>query len=920
MRVKPIAFIVLGALLALALAFAVVERDSLTHAPWDLARDFRFPNGAAIDSTGAFWITDSGGRRLTRVNSAGQILLRKEGGSRSGGFYSATILGPAGEEGVWILNAITSRNSGGTDKEELLLVSPDGSISEPRWTFTPESTTSTEIDYGRFPYFVTLSGSQLFWFVSDGSGNTKLHSVDTATGKDELIRSFNATDAYDFVSASYDPARKTGWFLDNNANILEWKLGSAAPHVIFGNPEVQGRRVRVPTDIRGLPDGSLVLLDGKGELVRIAKDGSVTRPITKASFKHELHMSNIVIGDGGLLTMADETVGGAFAWDPLNPATFMSVSGASLSRDSAIMGWLAWISVGIAVCASLTLLVLLYNVVMKRRTPLILKQFGIFVPLIVCSVIAVSYWVYQDLMARYTKEVETRLMAWSQLAAGMTDAKDIEELRMGERTQGEVSGSEGFDRLTKILAKAVGNNADRWNANIYDYIYVPTGSGWYVFDQFGYYERYLPKPGMLRVANSGTPMVDRYEDAYSQWISGFYPIRRADGGVAAVMEVTIDANILKEVSDQFQAGLVRNVAISVLLILLVSFLSTWIMLRSIHSLRKGAIEIGHGNYDIRVDIKSRDEIEDLGRVFNNMSSDIKAFVDRVFSLNKANARFVPMQFLTFLKKDSIVDINLGDHVERDMTVLFSDIRSFTTISERMMPKENFEFINRYLSEMGPVIRNHEGFIDKYIGDAIMALFPDSAEQGLRAALGMLGRLDRFNATLGAELHTATDDIEIGVGLHTGRLMLGIIGEAERCDGTVISDAVNLASRLESLTKYYGAAILVSGQLLRRVPTRDFFKSRFLDFVRVKGKNEAITIHEILVPGHASGQDKIAAKDRFEKALGCYYRGEFGTARARFEGLAEECPEDNAIPIFLRRMKDRSDHPEGWDGITVLDSK
>ena len=222
--------------------------------------------------------------------------------------------------------------------------------------------------------------------------------------------------------------------------------------------------------------------------------------------------------------------------------------------------------------------------------------------------------------------------------------------------------------------------------------------------------------------------------------------------------------------------------------------------------------------------------------------------------------------------------------------------------------------------MGPVIRNHEGFIDKYIGDAIMALFPDSAEQGLRAALGMLGRLDRFNATLGAELHTATDDIEIGVGLHTGRLMLGIIGEAERCDGTVISDAVNLASRLESLTKYYGAAILVSGQFLRRVPTRDFFKSRLLDFVRVKGKNEAITIHEILVPGHASGQDKIAAKDRFEKALGCYYRGEFGTARARFEGLAEECPEDNAIPIFLRRMKDRSDHPEGWDGITVLDSK
>ena len=173
-------------------------------------------------------------------------------------------------------------------------------------------------------------------------------------------------------------------------------------------------------------------------------------------------------------------------------------------------------------------------------------------------------------------------------------------------------------------------------------------------------------------------------------------------------------------------------------------------------------------------------------------------------------RFVPQAFLAIVGKPSIVEVELGDNKRRNMTILFSDIRNFTTLSEAMTPDENFAFINAYLERMGPVIRDHNGFIDKYIGDAIMALF-ESADDAVRAGLGMLETLEAFNAERRA---AGQEPIGIGVGINTGTLMMGTIGEKHRMDGTVISDAVNLASRIESLTKTYHVGLLVSQYTVR----------------------------------------------------------------------------------------------------------
>ncbi len=210
-------------------------------------------------------------------------------------------------------------------------------------------------------------------------------------------------------------------------------------------------------------------------------------------------------------------------------------------------------------------------------------------------------------------------------------------------------------------------------------------------------------------------------------------------------------------------------------------------------------------------------------------------------LNEAFARFVPTTFLELLEKQGIVDVQPGDAVRRDLAILFADIRSFTDLSENMSAEDNFHFINAYLRRMNPVIREHGGFIDKYIGDAVMALFPGSAAGALRAGLAMRQALNEYNVERSSK---GMQEIDIGIGIHYGSTMLGTVGDAKRMDGTVISDAVNVASRLEGLTKKFATPIIVSEAVLKESGLRDEIRHRFLGEVEIRGKKERTAIYTI----------------------------------------------------------------------------
>jgi two-component system sensor histidine kinase ChiS len=289
-------------------------------------------------------------------------------------------------------------------------------------------------------------------------------------------------------------------------------------------------------------------------------------------------------------------------------------------------------------------------------------------------------------------------------------------------------------------------------------------------------------------------------------------------------------------------------------------------------------------------------------------------------LTLAYQRFVPYNFLRFLEKESIINVKLGDQVQQEMTVMFSDIRSFTTLSEQMSPQETFNFINSYLSRVSPLIRQHNGFIDKYIGDAIMALFPESPDDAVQAAIAMQKEVALYNQY---RQEQGFVPIATGIGLHTGNLMLGTIGESERMETTVIADAVNLASRLEGLTKLYGVGILISEHTLSQLGNLQNYTYRFLDRVRVQGKNQSVAIYEVYDEDlDFSNQLKTQTRTTFEQAVTTYSLQNFTEAQQMFQKILEINTQDRAAMLYVKRCQHYQHYEvsEGWDGVTDLDYK
>ncbi len=269
--------------------------------------------------------------------------------------------------------------------------------------------------------------------------------------------------------------------------------------------------------------------------------------------------------------------------------------------------------------------------------------------------------------------------------------------------------------------------------------------------------------------------------------------------------------------------------------------------------------------------------------------------------NNSLKRFVPQEFLKFLGKQKIADVNLGDHTQLEMTIMFCDIREFTTLSENLTPRENFLFLNSYLERIGPIIRQFGGFIDKYVGDGIMALFPGTADTAVKAAIQIQEQIKIYNKH---RQSCGYNSIQLGIGIHTGSMMLGTIGENERMDSTVISDAVNLCARIESLTKDYGLLIAMSECTWEAVTDKEFLEERYIGQILVKGKKEPVPIYELF---NTDDPETLEAKRQsradFYKALASFTSGAYEEARTGFLRLLEIMPQDKTSQVYLQRINE-----------------
>jgi class 3 adenylate cyclase len=266
--------------------------------------------------------------------------------------------------------------------------------------------------------------------------------------------------------------------------------------------------------------------------------------------------------------------------------------------------------------------------------------------------------------------------------------------------------------------------------------------------------------------------------------------------------------------------------------------------------------------------------------------------------------FIPKEFLKILNKKTVMDLRLGDHVQQEMTIFFSDIRQFTDLSSRLTPEEIFKFINSYLARIVPVIGENGGFVDKYMGDAILALYSqiDGADMAVRSAIEIQQRILEYNnhrAKMGYR------PLQMGIGIHTGPLMIGVVGIYGRMQNTVISDTVNLASRIEAMTKAFNVSMAISGQTFKKLADPGSYKYRYLGPVKVRGDSRPVEVFEILDGINPETMAKKMETNRFfEEGMMCFRHKSYSEAREKFTRVLEILPDDGASVFYLENCEAR----------------
>jgi class 3 adenylate cyclase len=321
--------------------------------------------------------------------------------------------------------------------------------------------------------------------------------------------------------------------------------------------------------------------------------------------------------------------------------------------------------------------------------------------------------------------------------------------------------------------------------------------------------------------------------------------------------------------------------------------------RYLRKTKDAVSKIADGDFSVRISRYKNDEVGEICAGVNDMAEHLEKFFRDKNRNERFYYKFVPEKFRELLDKEQFTDLALGDAVSKDLTIMFCDIRAFSLNSEMMTVRESFEFVNHIYGVAGPVIREHNGFVDKYIGDAVMALF-ESADDAVAAGIELYKKIvsdTELSNLFGIE------NVNIGIGIHSGMSQIGIVGEEERMSGTVISDVVNLSSRLESLTKQYETAMLISKDTLDRMENPDILHTRYLGMVQVAGVNEVVALYEVLDCMEESGRQNREINSReFREAVRLFHMGKLEPALSKFEKISQTAGNDKVPAMYAGYLR------------------
>ena len=542
---------------------------------------------------------------------------------------------------------------------------------------------------------------------------------------------------------------------------------------------------------------------------------------------------------------------------------------------------------------------------MKWRLSLLSKQMLSTIPIVfvmLCVVIAVMFISMINLSS---ENIIHETIAINEIAAAQFTGEELEI----------ITGYESVDNgqvkdLSNRLRKFIDGNKSDWSRNYSISIFIRAKDEKFVCiansdesNQFMVNNFSTDKPineNFYEKSNTFAADVSYGEEKNNLQLVLITPIYLENGEYNAVMLLNASQDSLTgELISAGKSLLLNIILLGTLLILVITLVAN----RNVKSLKnaKNVIaKIADGDFSIRVDKFTKDEVGEICVGVNDMADQLEEYFEEKNKNEQFYYKFVPEKFRELLNKEKFTDLELGDAQSEDLSILFCDIRAFSLNSEMMTAKESFDFVNRIYGIAGPIIRKHNGFVDKYIGDAVMALF-ESADDAVYAGIELYKAIV-LNPN--AENDFGIPDVKVGIGIHSGMARIGIVGEEERMSGTVISNTVNLSSRMESLTKRYGAGIIISKDTLERMKNPDMLSTRYLGMVQVAGVKEVAGLYEVLeCLGEEQRQKKEKTKLEFRQAIRLYHTGDLKQSLEIFNKLKEIDKEDKALGLYARYIED-----------------
>lgn len=837
------------------------------------------------------YIVDSSSRRVIKADKNNNLIYIINGGTKvDNSFYQVVDIEIDKNENLYILNSQLDENGFYVNKITLLKYNKNGKFEKIIYEkkYRKEELSNLNVQRSLYKNLFYKNGKIYFYLFENRGVKEYEYNIDLEKIYNKYI--FNFDKANIFINNIYFDSFNNYFFITKRGEIFNYKNGelfliykeknSLPYYIIKIDEEIFFSDLLKKNIVR--------MLDGKNFLLFL-ENQTRENNINLLNYYYNINTS-----DNFILLLSDKY---CFDVDKDGNVKYFFDS----INNNPFNIYKYYFLIVLEIILFLTFLFCLYKtykIVLNGKFSIFLKMFLIFIPFITISVFVTFFIVYEDLINRYEKLLNNKIATMIQIISRSIDYKDLKNLNYPEDFM-----SESYLNLNHKIMNLLNFNRDEWNKDFYfaihkkidDYIYTIMYLNYDVTVKTPF--DYLNEPNSIYTRSyEGQILIEKSIDQWGNWFYGVGPIYDENNNIMGLIEIGKDNTAFENSNKELIKKGIRDMTILSLIFIFILFFILYYLLISIKKLKEGTQLIEQGKWEIQVKIKGNDEIEDLANSFNKMVNYVNKYLTEITNLNKVYFKFVPEEFIKILNKQNIVDIKLGDQVQKEMTIMFLDIVGFTEISEKLTPTENFNFLNSYLSVVGPLVRKNNGFIDKYLGDGIMALYPNSVDDALESAIEIRKVNIEFNKK---QLEKGYPEIDVRFGINNGVLMLGILGEEQRVDSTVISDNVNLASRLEGLTRKFGTAIIISESAYEKIKRKEIYVFRYLGKVRVKGKKNPIKIYEV-VDGLKNEEKikKIKYIDSFYLGVNYFEKFEYNKALALFNKILEVFPEDMAVRFYI----------------------